>query len=118
MLRVALGAGGTCLGARSVLSIVDSVIDVSHCAFYIDRLTVGGVLFCVLGVDCSTGDAHFDCGAGVTRSIEIPLGIPSSSIAIACDVMMIIRNGLTSFGKTSDRGTSVIRWAGFFPVRV
>lgn len=73
---------------------------------------------CAFNDDCLTGGNFSGLGAGVAWSIEITFGIYSSSIVILCDVVSVISNGLTIFGRSSDCGSSTIRKAAALLVAV
>lgn len=71
---------------------------------------------CVLGVDCLTGGGVLSLVAGVAWSIAITFGTLSSSFVIVLDIVLVIENGETEFGRSFNRGWSVIRLAAAFAV--
>lgn len=74
----------------------------------IDCSTVGPLYLHELAVDCSTAHEAISYRASVACSIGTTIYIPSSSIVILCDVVSIIRNGLTVFCNSFDRDSSII----------
>lgn len=93
--------GPECLVVWCVLFVVASGVDVSNCA---------------LSVDHSTGRAFLVSEAGVAPSTKITFVIPCSSILVVCEVTADIRNRLTAFDRSLDRGSSSIRSAAVFSV--
>lgn len=71
---------------------------------------------CTFGVDYSTGGARFSLGAAVARYIDITFSIPSSSIIIFYDVVLVALNARAAFGSSFERSSSYIRLAVVFIV--
>lgn len=116
VLRSAFGVGGMCPVSRCVLSLVTSGVDMWCRASCIDCWIVGALFLFALGVECSNGGALISRGAGVARSNGTTFGIPSSSILIVCDVLLVIRNGPIVFGRSFNRDLSAIRSAAVLAV--